>query len=342
MHLGDYDFGSTVFTKFTTVNSSGAPVALSSAGITVYRDGSTVPDTTGVALTASFNGVTGLNHVTISMSTTGIYSSAGTFVAVISSGAASETLTGYVVGQWTIRAKRPTDWARLYNSTTAVALSGTTISTAQQIAGVAAVNSTVQADVALWRGETPSTLFSSSWVRVQSQFSTAGLETASSNVNVAEWRGAAPSTLGTNSHIVPSSTAAILSVVSVSSAIVSSAVSISTASLISTAQTIASVATVTGNVDGSIGSLSTAAAIDVNDEMRDVLNTDLFSAPTGLPDSTATIVGKLGVIHGALIHGLTITASGKTFLDTSSAVQFVKGLSDDGTVYRETKVSTST
>jgi hypothetical protein len=81
MYLGDFDYGSTVFFKFTTVNSSGAPTALSS-------------------------GVTGLNTVQVDMSTAGFYSSAGSYTAIISSGAASEDLTGYVVAHWSLRNRR--------------------------------------------------------------------------------------------------------------------------------------------------------------------------------------------------------------------------------------------
>lgn len=101
--LGNFDFGSTVFHRFTTVNSTGAPTALSSAGVTVYRDDNLTQSTSGVVLTADYDSITGLNSVQIDMSTAGIYGSAGTYTAIISSGAASEDLTGYVVAEWSLR-----------------------------------------------------------------------------------------------------------------------------------------------------------------------------------------------------------------------------------------------
>lgn len=107
MYLGDFNFGSTVHFKFTTVNSTGSPAALSSGGVTVYRDGSTVQDTTGTTLTASFDTITGLNHVQVDMSTAGFYSSAGTYTAIISSGAASENLAGYVLAHWSLLDRSP-------------------------------------------------------------------------------------------------------------------------------------------------------------------------------------------------------------------------------------------
>lgn len=103
MYLGDFNFGSTVFFKFTTVNSSGVPTALSSAGVTAYRDGSTVQDTTGLTLTSTFDAIVGLNMVQVDMSTAGFYSSGGSYTVILSSGAASENLTGYTLAHFSLR-----------------------------------------------------------------------------------------------------------------------------------------------------------------------------------------------------------------------------------------------
>ena len=118
MWLGDFAFGSTVHFKFTTVNSTGAPSAFSSGGVTAYRDGSTVQDTTGITLTSTFDTITGLNHVQIDMSTAGFYSSAGTYCAVVSSGAASEDLTGYVLAHWSLEDRRVLSTAGLETGST--------------------------------------------------------------------------------------------------------------------------------------------------------------------------------------------------------------------------------
>jgi hypothetical protein len=98
MWLGSFNFGSTVTFRFTTVNSTGAPTALSSGGVTVFRDDSTATNSaSGVTLTVDVNAWTGLNLVEVDMSTAGFYSSAGTYTAVISSGAGSENLQGYTL-----------------------------------------------------------------------------------------------------------------------------------------------------------------------------------------------------------------------------------------------------
>lgn len=108
MYLGDFDFGSTVFFTFTTVTSSGGVTAFSSGGVTVYRQAVTGESASGLTLTSTFDTRTGLNHVQIDMSTAGFYSSAGDFMAIVSSGAAnSEDLSGYTVAQWSILSRSP-------------------------------------------------------------------------------------------------------------------------------------------------------------------------------------------------------------------------------------------
>lgn len=135
-YLGDFTYGTTVFHKFTTVNSSaGVPTALSSAGITVYRDGSTVQDATGVSLTADFDTVTGLNHLAVSMATAGFYSSAGEYQAVISSGGiGSDNVAGYVIAEWSLE-RRPSVDAKLWGGT-AVGGMPSTLSSTEVGAGV--------------------------------------------------------------------------------------------------------------------------------------------------------------------------------------------------------------
>src|SRR3990167_3601735 len=450
MYLGDYSTGSTVFFGFTTVNSSGVPTALSSGGVTVYRDGSTVPATTGVTLTASFNGVTGFNRVQVDMAgTSTFYQPGAEFTAIISSGAASENLAGYTLAHWSVIRGTPV------TVSTAVSIStASLISTSNVFASVASVTGNVTGSVgsvasatgiatAVWGATRASHVAAGSFGEMVSTSTAApdqwvsALVTGSSLVNVVEWQGVAPSTLGPNSHIQVSTAQTLLgvstagsvgsvtgnvtgSVGSVASATglataiwgatrasyvavgsfgesistgssiaaltwninsvtgavgsvtgsvgsVASATglalaiwgatrsayvaagsfgeSISTGSSIasvSSGQTVTSVTTVTGNVTGSIGSLTTAAALAVNAEVVDALATDSTGAPAGAPAAAASLETKVGFLYGALRHGLRVGSSGKTFLDASSAVQWVKGLVDDGSTYAETLASTST
>ena len=134
--LGDFSTGSTVFFAFTTVNSTGAPTALSSGGVTVYKNNSTVPNTTGLTLTASHNAVTGLNLVQVDMAgTSTFYAPGACFMAVVSSGAiGAESPIGYVVGQWSVK-----DRGTVTVSTAVLVSTAVSVSTAATIASVASV-----------------------------------------------------------------------------------------------------------------------------------------------------------------------------------------------------------
>ena len=169
--LGDFSTGSTVHFKFTTVNSTGAPAAFSSGGVTVYKDASTAPSATGLTLTSTFAAITGLNHVQVDMAgTSPFYTPGSKFIALVSSGAASESLAGYVLATWSVGHKPEV------TVSTAV-----TISTATAIDSVTNVNSTVDADVRHWIGVAPSTLGPNSNI----QISTASLISTGQSIAVA-------------------------------------------------------------------------------------------------------------------------------------------------------------
>lgn len=113
-YLGDYTAGGTIDFSFTTVDSTGAPAALSGGVVSVYKDSSTTQSTAGVTLTASFDAVTGLNHVTITTTSDGtFYGNGSQFEAIITTGTVSGvSVVGYVVGRFTLRAQ-----AALYPTT---------------------------------------------------------------------------------------------------------------------------------------------------------------------------------------------------------------------------------
>lgn len=156
MTLGDFDAGVTLHFKFTTQRpSTGAPFTLAGTpALSVYKDGGTTQSTAGITLTADFDGVTGLNHVTIDLSADGAFYAAGSqFDVVITTGTVdSVSAVGFVVGRFSIRkdsALKPTtagrtldvtaggeagiDWANIGSPTTAVNLSGTTVKTATDV-----------------------------------------------------------------------------------------------------------------------------------------------------------------------------------------------------------------
>ena len=341
MYLGDYSTGSTVFFAFTTVNSSGVPTAFSSGGVTAYRDASTVANTTGITLTASFAGVTGLNQITVEMAgTSTFYLPGGEYRAVISSGAASEILAGYVLAHWSIIRGTPV------TVSTAVSIStASLISTSNVFASVASVTGNVVGSVGSVASATG--IATAVWGATRSSYTAAGsfgesVSTGSSiaavvavgstvQADVALWRGTAPSTLGTGAFLVPSSTAAILSVVSVGSTVQAdvglwrgiapstlgpnSNLQVSTATLISTAQTIASVGAVT----------------------------DALSEPTsGPPQAAPTPAQAWAWMHYTLRHQIRVNSSNKTFFNSSGVVLWTKGLLGDSATYTELIGSTST
>jgi len=113
-------------------------------------------------------------------------------------------------------------------------------------------------------------------------------------------------------------------------------------------QTMDIVGNITGNLSGSVGSVTglTAANLDaaistratpaqVNAEVVDALATDTYTEPTGAPGVTVSLKDKIGYIYMALRNKLTVTSSAKTFYDDGGAAEWSKALSDDGTEYTE-------
>lgn len=169
-HLGDYDAGGVLYTKFTTYRpSTGAPFTLAGTPVvSIYKDGSLTQGTTGVTLTVDFDGVTGLHHLAIDTSADGTFFSAGShFEAVITTGTVdSVSVVGSCIASFSLRkdsALKPTvaartldvsaggeaglDWANIGSPTTAVNLSGTNIDTDQVVASVTGAVGSVTGNV---------------------------------------------------------------------------------------------------------------------------------------------------------------------------------------------------
>jgi hypothetical protein len=107
-YLGDYDLGTTLYTKFTTVNASGVPTELSAPAMVFYQDNLVTAFPTvsgGLSCDASWNSYTGLNHAQMILTTsvTGIVTGSQ-YQLVVSTGTVSGvSLKGYVVGEFSIR-----------------------------------------------------------------------------------------------------------------------------------------------------------------------------------------------------------------------------------------------
>ena len=83
--------------------------------------------------------------------------------------------------------------------------------------------------------------------------------------------------------------------------------------------------------------LNDISTAEVNAEVLDVLNTDTFAEPTGVPGATTTLAEKIGYLYMSLRNKVTITSSKKTFYDDGDTAEWEKDLTDDGTTYTESE-----
>lgn len=93
----------------------------------------------------------------------------------------------------------------------------------------------------------------------------------------------------------------------------------------------------TDDVPGLIAALNNISAADVNAQVLDVLNTDTFAEPSGVPAATTTLATKIGYLYMALRNRVDVTSTKKTFYDDGGAAEWEKDLSDDGTTYSESE-----
>ena len=78
------------------------------------------------------------------------------------------------------------------------------------------------------------------------------------------------------------------------------------------------------------------SAAQVNAEVLDVLNTDTFAQPSGVPTATVSLAEKIGRLYQALTSELAVTATALTFFAHGGAALWKKTIADDGTTYSET------
>lgn len=161
MYHGNIRLGDTIHVKFTTVNTSGVPTTLSGTPVVSAYPGNSVTQlTAGITLTVDFDGVTGLNDVTIVASSGNGYATATNYALVITTGTVGgSSVVGYVIGSFSIEnraALMPTtaartldvsatgeagvDWANVGGQATAVNLSSTTTNVVNTATAVTTVN----------------------------------------------------------------------------------------------------------------------------------------------------------------------------------------------------------
>ena len=100
-----------------------------------------------------------------------------------------------------------------------------------------------------------------------------------------------------------------------------------------------SVASVTGNVGGTVNELGTQAKADVNAEVLDVLNTDTFAEPTGVPGATISLADKIGFLFMEQRNQVTVTASKMTVHDDGGSGEYEYDVSDNGTTFTKSEAN---
>lgn len=169
-NLGDFRVGETIRGTFNTRKADGTPITLAGTpALSVYKSNSTTETTTGVSsITVDFDSRTGLHFYSIDTSADGtFYSTATDFRVVLTAGTVdSISVVGVEVGSFSIEnrsALRPTvagrtldvsaggeagiDLANVGSPTTALNLSGTTISTSQAVGSVTGAVGSVTGNV---------------------------------------------------------------------------------------------------------------------------------------------------------------------------------------------------
>jgi hypothetical protein len=99
---------------------------------------------------------------------------------------------------------------------------------------------------------------------------------------------------------------------------------------------------VAGNVTGSVGSLAAQAKADVNAEVVDAINVDVYGEPgQGAPAVSLSLVAKVNYLYKAFRNKITQTATTLSiFADDASTVDHKSTVSDDGTTYTRGEIST--
>lgn len=135
-YLGDMTLGSTITFKFTTVGTSGVPTQLAATTattISVYPDSSLTQITAGATLTTDFDGITGLNSVSIALTGGNGYAVATNYCVVLATGTVGGTnVLGYVVGDFSVQNRNTILQPQAINSASfsAGAITSTTFTTA--------------------------------------------------------------------------------------------------------------------------------------------------------------------------------------------------------------------
>jgi hypothetical protein len=90
----------------------------------------------------------------------------------------------------------------------------------------------------------------------------------------------------------------------------------------------------TDDVPGLIAALNDVSTAEVNAEVLDVLNTDTFAEPAGVPAATASLVDKIGWLVALARNKITQTATTQTLRNDADGADIATStVSDNGTTF---------
>src|SRR3990167_6308879 len=117
MYIGDFALSSTIYKKFTTIDSTGLPVTVGGTlTVAAYPNDSTTEITAGITATEDFDTRTGLHNITIVATSGNGYATATDYSVVITVGTVDAiSVVGYVVFSFSLENRgllRPTTAGR--------------------------------------------------------------------------------------------------------------------------------------------------------------------------------------------------------------------------------------
>ena len=378
-YLGDFALGSTVYAKFTTIDSTGLPITVGGTlAAAAYPNDSTTQITAGITATEDFDAVTGLHHLSIVATSGNGYATATDYTLSVATGTVSSiSIVGYVIHSFSIENRgllRPTvagrtldvtaageagiDWANIGSPTTAQNLSATNIDVDQIVASVSGAVGSVTGAVGSVTGLTNATIADAVLDEDMTAHQTLGTLGQAIGDPVADtttiYQSVVTDAAGTNIA------ADIIVIESQTDDIGVAGAGLTAINLPD--QTMNITGNITGNLSGSVGSVTgavgsvtglTAANLDatvssratpaqVNAEVVDGLATDTYAEPgQEAPAATNTIAAKLGYLFKAWRNRSTQTSTQYSLYNDDATTLAQKAtVSDDATTFDKGEVGT--
>jgi hypothetical protein len=285
MYAGDFRLGETFDVKFTTIQSTGAPITLAGTpAVAAYPGNSTTEITAGITLSVDLDSRTGMHNVRVVASSGNGYATATNYALVLTAGTVdSVSVVGYVIAHFSIEnrsALMPTtvartldvsaggeagiDWANIGSPTTAVNLSATNIDVDQVVASVSGAVGSVTGNVG---GNVAGSVASVTAQVTANVTAISGDTTAADNLEAAlDGTGGVTITAGLTGNVTGNLSGSVGSVTGAVGSVTGN---------------------VGGNVAGSVGSVT--AAVEVSSIQANVVNASALAADAGTEIAAAVL-----------------------------------------------------